>query len=187
MSRFSSFRPLVALALLSGLVCAGAPAADAPASRADGQHDFDFEFGNWTATVRRLRDPFGAKAEWVEYKGPSIVRSVWGGNANLGEIDLAGPAGKIRGLSMRLYDPTTHEWRIHWANSNDGLIGAAMVGGFRDGRGEFFNQETIGGHTVFVRFIFSDITQRTFKLEQAFSQDGGKTWAPNWLASFTRN
>jgi hypothetical protein len=158
----------------------------APAQRADGQHDFDFEFGKWKATVRRLRDPFAEKKEWIEYTGPSIVRPVWDGRANLGEIDLSGPAGKIRGLSMRLYDPATREWRIHWANANDGLIGDAMVGGFRDGRGEFYDQETIGTHTVLVRFIFSDIGARTFKLEQAFSSDGGKTWEPNWLASFER-
>ena len=27
---------------------------------------------------------------------------------------------------------------------------------------------------------------RAFRLEQAFSDDGGKTWEPNWIAKFTR-
>jgi hypothetical protein len=188
MTRFAVSRAVLMFALVaSTLAVPDSNAADAATLRPDGQHDFDFEFGSWRATVKRLRDPFAEKQEWVEYTGPSVVRPVWDGRANLGEIDLAGPAGKIRGLSMRLYDPTTHEWRIHWANSNEGLIGAAMVGGFRSGRGEFYNQEVAGGHTVFVRFIFSDITKRTFKLEQAFSSDGGRTWQPNWLASFERN
>jgi hypothetical protein len=185
MTRLSFSRIVLLFALVASVP--DSHAADSATLLPDGQHDFDFEFGSWTATVKRLRDPFAAKAEWVEYTGPSIVRPVWDGHANLGEIDLAGPAGKIRGLSMRLYDPTTHEWRIHWANSSDGLIGAAMVGGFRNGRGEFYNQETAGSHTVFVRFVFSGISQRAFKLEQAFSSDGGRTWQPNWLASFVRN
>jgi hypothetical protein len=37
-----------------------------------------------------------------------------------------------------------------------------------------------------VRFIFSDITEKSFRLEQAFSDDGGKTWEPNWVATFAK-
>ena len=36
-----------------------------------------------------------------------------------------------------------------------------------------------------MRFVFSDITPESFKFEQAFSDDGGKTWEPNWIATFT--
>jgi hypothetical protein len=61
-----------------------------------------------------------------------------------------------------------------------------MIGGFEDGRGEFYNQESLNGKAIFVRFIFSDITTNTFQLEQAFSDDGGKTWEANWIAAFTR-
>jgi hypothetical protein len=173
---------------LCGLLMVGAAIAEEPAGNAprDGQHDFDFEFGTWQAHVSRLKHPLSGSKEWVEYDGPSIVRKVWDGRANLGEIDLAGPAGHIRGLSLRLYDPAAHEWRISWANAADGLLGVAMVGGFANGRGEFYDQETFAGRAVFVRFIFSDITAKTFRLEQAFSADGGKSWEPNWIASFER-
>jgi len=166
-----------------------ASAAESGATRdsiRDGQHDFDFEFGTWQAHVSRLTKPLSRSTTWVEYDGPSIVRKLWDGRANLGEIDLTGPAGRIRGLSLRLYDPTTREWRISWANSNDGLLGTPMVGGFKDGRGEFYNQEIYDGRTIYVRFIFSDITQTSFRLEQAFSADGGKTWEANWIATFRR-
>jgi hypothetical protein len=61
-----------------------------------------------------------------------------------------------------------------------------MVGGFHNGRGEFYDQETFNDRAIFVRFIFSDITPTTFKLEQAFSDDGGKTWEPNWIATFRK-
>lgn len=61
-----------------------------------------------------------------------------------------------------------------------------MIGGFNNGRGEFYNQETLNGRAIFVRFIFSGITSNTFQLEQAFSDDGGKTWEANWIAKFTR-
>jgi hypothetical protein len=61
-----------------------------------------------------------------------------------------------------------------------------MIGGFHDGRGGFFDQETFQGRAIFVRFIFSDITPDSFRLEQSFSADGGKNWEPNWIVSFTR-
>ena len=152
----------------------------------DGQHDFDFEFGSWHARVERLAKPLSGSTTWMTYEGPSIVRKVWDGRANLGEINLTGPAGRIQGLSLRTYDPQSQQWRISWANSNDGLLGVPMVGGFADGRGEFYNQETYEGRAIFVRFIFSGITPAAFKIEQAFSADGGKTWEINWVAKFAR-
>ncbi|PYP93353.1 MAG: hypothetical protein DMD34_12260 [Gemmatimonadetes bacterium] len=39
------------------------------------------------------------------------------------------------------------------------------------GQGRFIR--TINGRAIFVRFIFSDITPTSFRLEQAFSEDGG--------------
>jgi hypothetical protein len=61
-----------------------------------------------------------------------------------------------------------------------------MIGGFHDGVGRFYNQEQFNGRAVFVRFIFSDITKNKFRLEQAFSADGGASWEPNWIATFER-
>ncbi len=61
-----------------------------------------------------------------------------------------------------------------------------MIGEFKNGRGEFFNQELLNGRAISVCFIFSDITTNSFRLEQAFSDDGGKTWEANWIATFSR-
>ena len=179
--RTFKFRALFAALALLALAT---PAQAAPAR--DGSHDFDFEFGDWTAHLARRLKPLTGSNAWVQYDGPSIVRKVWNGAANLGEIDLAGPAGRIEGLSLRLYNPETGQWSISFANRQGGTIGVPMVGGFKDGRGEFYNQEDFGGRAIFVRFIFSDITATTFKLEQAFSDDGGKTWEANWIATFKK-
>jgi hypothetical protein len=168
----------------ASLVPAGAagPTSVAP----DSGSDFDFEFGEWDVRLSRLTDPLTGATTWVEYKGSSVVRKVWNGRANLGELDVAGDAGRIQGLSLRLYDPATGQWSIHWANSRDGALGPPMVGGFRDGAGTFYNQERLDGRAIFVRFLFSEITSTSFRLEQAFSADGGGTWEANWIARFTR-
>jgi hypothetical protein len=151
-----------------------------------GQRDFDFEIGSWKAQIKRLVNPLTGSTTWAEYEGTSVVRKVWDGRANLGELQVAGPAGRIEGLSLRLFNPTTRQWHISWANSRDGALGPAMVGGFANGGGEFYNQETLNGRSIYVRFIFSDITPNSFGIDQAFSADGGKTWEVNWIARFTR-
>ena len=187
-------RGLLVLAL-AGLAIASAPGAARAQERTpiqsaplrDGQHDFDFEFGSWDVRLRRLVNPLTGSAEWVECSGLSTVRKVWDGRANLGELEVDCPGGHIQGLSFRLYQPGSRQWYIRWATSADGELGPPMIGGFdAGGRGEFYNQEMFRGRAIFVRFIFSDIERDSFRIEQAFSADGGATWETNWITAFTR-
>jgi hypothetical protein len=163
-----------------------APRCQPAAATGDGQHDFDFEFGRWTARLsRRLRALTGSD-DWVAYEGTSVVHPLWQGRANVGELDVVGPAGRIEGLTLRLYDPASRRWTIRFANSRDGELTPGLVGGFSDGRGEFHDQEVLDGRPICVRFVFSEITERTFRFEQAFSADEGGTWEANWVSTFRR-
>lgn len=155
-------------------------------ARPDGQHDFDFEFGAWKVHISRRLKPLTGSTDWVEYDGTSVVEKVWNGKANLGQLEVDGSAGHLEGLSLRLYNPETRLWYISWSNSRDGALGPPMIGGFVNGRGEFYNQETLNDKPILVRFIFSEVGKTHFKLEQAFSGDGGKAWETNWVATFTR-
>ena len=157
----------------------------APAPR-DGQHDFDFEIGTWKTHISRLLHPLTGSGTWVEYDGTSVVRKVWNGRANLLELEVGGPAGHIEALSLRLYNPESRQWSLNFSNASVGTLGVPTTGGFSNGRGEFFDQETIGGRAVLVRFVISDISTNSCHFEQAFSVDGGKTWEVNWIASDTR-
>jgi hypothetical protein len=144
----------------------------------DGAQDFDFSIGRWRTEVSRLRRPLSGSSEWVKYEGTSIVREA--GGTNLVELDVAGPAGRIVGLSVRLYNPEARQWSLNYANG--GTLSPPVIGEFRDGRGEFFGQETFNGRVTFVRFIISNITPDSWRYEQSFSDDGGKTWEVNWIA-----
>ena len=57
---------------------------------------------------------------------------------------------------------------------------------FKDGHGEFFDSERFNGRNILVRQIWSDITPNSCHFEQAFSDDGGKTWEVNWIVTDTR-
>ena len=164
-----------------------AAAAASSAEPTEPQRAFDFEFGAWTVQISRLAEPLTGSNQWNEYSGTSIVRPWWGGRANVGELRVEGPAGRIDGMSVRLYEPATRQWTIRWSNARTGELDDPMVGGFTDGVGTFYNQERFGGRAVLVRFIFSAITPVSFRLEQAYSPDGGRTWEPNWIARFQRD
>lgn len=179
-----------------GLLCAhevspsgAVPPGPYTAQRAaphEGQRDFDFHIGTWTTKLRRRLKPLTGASTWVEYEGTTVVRKVWDGKANLVELDVSGPAGRIEGLSLRLYNPQARQWSLNFSNSAGGTLSPPVVGQFRNGRGEFFGQEAFDGRMIFVRFVISDITPDSCRFEQAFSDDGGKTWEVNWIAVDTR-
>jgi len=152
----------------------------------DGQHDFDFEVGTWKTHLKRLLHPLTGSTTWVEYEGTTVVRKVWNGRANLVELKADGPEGHFEGLNVRLYNPQSHQWSLNCANSKDGTLSQPTIGEFKNGRGEFFDQETLNGRAIYVRFVISDITPDSCRFEQAFSADGGKTWEVNWIATDTR-
>jgi hypothetical protein len=160
--------------------------AQRPALR-DGSHDFDFEIGKWKTHLRRLVKPLTGSTTWVEYDGTTVVSKVWNGKANLVELDVTGPAGHIEALSLRLYNPESRQWSLNFANSAGGTIAIPTIGEFKNGRGEFYDQETLNGRAILVRFVISEITANSCHFEQAFSDDGGKTWEVNWIATDTRS
>jgi hypothetical protein len=171
--------------ILSALLALGSLAAE-PAAPPDGSKDFDFEFGNWKTEVRVLRNPLSGQSEWAEYEGTSIVRPLLDGRANLVELSVSGPAGRIEGLSLRLYDPSTGQWSLNYASLRSGQLTPPVVGGFRDGRGLFYGDDRLGERPIRVRFVISDITEDSARFEQAYSADGGRTWEVNWIATDTR-
>lgn len=151
-----------------------------------GQNDFDFEIGTWKTSLKRLKDPLSGSVTWINYDGTSIVSKVCNGLANLVELDVEGSAGRITGASLRLFNPQTKQWSLNYANMRDGSLAIPAVGSFKNGRGEFFNEDTFNGKKILVRFVISGITANSCHFEQAFSADNGKTWEINWIADDTR-
>ena len=153
--------------------------------QSDAQHEFDFDIGNSKIHLSRLQDRLAGSTTWIEFDGTIVTRKIWNGRANLNQFEADSQTGHIEGLTLRLYNPQTRQWSIYWANSKDGILGTPMIGEFKDGRGEFYDQELWKGRAVYVRFIWSNLTTKPH-FEQAFSDDGGKTWEVNWITDQTR-
>jgi hypothetical protein len=152
----------------------------------DGAHDFDFHFGVWKTHIRRLQKPLTGSRTWTEYDGTSVVSKVWGGRASILELEANGPMGHIEGVGLRLFNPQSHQWSLNWANGSDPVMTTPMVGRFVHGQGQFYDQEEIQGRFIMARNGFSAITPTSSRFEQAFSDDGGKTWEANWIMTFNR-
>lgn len=174
---------LVVLGLLSG--SALALAADAPAAP-EASHDFDFEFGKWNTHVHRLLHPLSGSQAWADYDGTTTVTPVWNGRANLVQLEADGSAGHLEFLSLRLFNPDSHHWSLNVASSRGGELGVPTVGGFQNGRGEFYDHESWNGKPIVVRFVIIPQGKDNIRFEQAFSPDDGKTWEMNWIATDTR-
>jgi len=152
----------------------------------DGRNDFDFLMGTWKLHHRTLKGRLQEATEWQEFEGEMVHRHILGGIGNIDENVIQGQDGAILAVALRLFNPKSKEWSIYWSTDRMGTLDVPVIGGFQDGVGEFYSQEVFEGRHIYTRFIWSKITQHSAQWEQAFSEDGGKTWETNWIMELER-
>jgi len=152
-----------------------------------GQHDFDPLLGSWKYRLRRRNNPLTGSTHWVELTGTGLCEPLWSGAAQLDTLSVEGPSGRIEGLTLRLYNPKSGQWRLYWASSKDGLVAVPQIGQFSAGHGEFYAQDILDDKSIFVRFDWTRLASQSPHFEQSFSGDGGKSWEVNWITDQTRS
>jgi hypothetical protein len=152
----------------------------------DARNDFDFLIGTWKVHHRSLKQRLKGSTEWLEFDGDTVCRKILNGLGNLDENIIQRKTGPVHALTLRLFNPASREWSIYWSTDLTGALDVPMIGGFKDGRGEFYSQEVFENRHIYNRFIWSKITASSCQWEQAFSIDGGKTWETNWIMEFER-
>jgi hypothetical protein len=182
--------PLATLCAIGPLFLSVPAYSESPATqsslRRDGQHDFDFDIGAWKIHITRLPHPLTGSTTWSDMDGTTVVRKVWDGRANLAELQADGPKGHLELLSLRLYNPESHQWSLNFATPAVGTLSVPMIGEFNDGRADFVDQEPYNGGMILVRFTIFATGPNSARSEQAFSDDNGKTWEVNWINTYTR-
>src|SRR5579864_1337818 len=178
---------LLLIAILSAPFHAQTASNPANLPQRDGSHDFDFLIGNWKAHVRRLPDRLNNSNIWVEYDGISNHKKLLDSNANFEEFDVTSTDKKlhIKAQTLRLYNPTSHQWSIYLVDLDNGTLSLPpVVGQFTDNRGEFFDQEDFKGRPIFFRYVWLNTPPRSGRWKKWFCPVGGKTWEENGIASF---
>lgn len=151
------------------------------------KHDFDFLFGSWNVHNRYLKGRLRHSTEWAEFDARSHVEPLLDGFGHLDRFTAVRDGSPFEGITLRLFNPATGEWSIHWADTGSArTLLPPMIGRFIGGVGEFYGDETVDGRKVLCRFLWTRPTPNSARWEQALSEDGGKTWETNWIMTFTR-
>ena len=142
---------------------------------------FDFWIGAWDVNLRMIqpdnswKDSVKAKVEIYPILDGKAILELW-------------DSKPIKGFSLRHFDPQKKKWVLYlnWPNNGRSNIGS-LEGEFRHGRGEFFSKfKGKDGKEILSRYTFCDITPASLRWDDAFSNDGGKTWTNNWIMEFSR-
>ena len=148
--------------------------------------DFDFWFGSWDVRNRWLRRRLAGSDDWEEFDATVVARPLLDGVGNEDEF-RTDHAGGFIGMSFRFFDPERRRWSIYWADSRrPGELDPPVFGTFSGDVGLFEGEDVHRGRPILVRFTWSGVTTPTPRWEQAFSDDGGRTWETNWVMDFTR-
>jgi hypothetical protein len=148
--------------------------------------DFDFLMGSWNVRNRLLQARLQGSDEWVEFASTVVARPILDGLGNEDEFRTSWGGGFVA-MSFRFFDPGSRRWSIYWADARrSGLLDPPVIGGFAGDTGVFEGEDTLAGHPILVRFVWSGVTTPTPRWEQSFSGDGGETWETNWIMDFTR-
>jgi quinol monooxygenase YgiN len=153
-------------------------------NKMSGINDFDFFIGKWRVHHRRLKERLARNDDWEQFEGTSTVQKILGGLGNMDDNVIELPSGTYRAATIRTYDPAKQAWTIWWIDSrNPGHLDPPVVGRFEKGVGTFYADDQFKGKPIRVRYLWNASAAPHW--EQAFSDDGGKTWETNWTMDFT--
>jgi len=163
-----------------------AATADPGIDKRSGAGDFDFLIGNWRVHHRRLKERLANNHDWEKFEGSCAMRKILGGLGNMDDNVIELPSGTYRAASIRTYDPVKKLWSIWWVDGrNPTHLDPPVVGSFKNGVGTFYADDTFKGKPIRVRYLWTNLSA-TPRWEQAFSEDGGKSWETNWTMDFIK-
>ncbi|MDQ0466576.1 hypothetical protein QO010_004371 [Caulobacter ginsengisoli] len=151
-----------------------------------GADAFDFFPGHWTVRHRRLDRRLAGCQDWTEFPGRTVVERILGGLGNIDDNTLDIPGRPYRAATVRKFDTASGLWSIWWYDARYPGLEPPVHGRFENGVGTFLGDDVFEGRPIKVRFIWSGITAKTARWEQAFSEDGGESWETNWIMDFER-
>ncbi len=152
-----------------------------------GVSDFDFLVGSWRVHHRRLKERLAGSHDWIEFEGTCVMQKILDGAGNMDENFLDFPGNAYNAVTLRTYDAAETTWSIWWFDGrNPSHLDPPVVGGFKNGVGTFYAEDTLRGKPIRVRFLWTNLTTQPH-WEQAFSEDGGKTWETNWTMEFVKS
>ena len=150
--------------------------------------NFDFLIGKWTVLNKRLNERLDNCTEWTEFLAEMETRPILNGLGLMDEMKSSQFGDDFIGLSIRMVNPLTNIWTIYWADtaSPENYLKEQVVGGFKNGIGEFFGKEFYKGKEYRLRFTWKKAAANTAQWEQAYYDENREAWETNWIMEFIR-
>jgi hypothetical protein len=143
--------------------------------------DFNFLQGLWKVHNRKLKTRLNNCTEWEEFASAINMRTVLNGLGNVENYYAVFDGQPFEGMAVRLFDPSTKLWTIHWIDSNMPVMDTSpVVGSFENGVGKFYSSIVINGQDILMLYQWDAVDPSRPKWSQAFSADQGNTWEWNW-------
>lgn len=152
----------------------------------NGHQDFDYFFGAWTVSHRKLARRLAGCDDWVRFEGESQTSPILGGVGNLEDNLLKEPDGAYRAAALRAFNLNDQTWNIWWLNQDRMAVEPPVTGRFEGDEGLFIGPDEVDGRPILVRFIWTKLPPDQARWEQAFSTDQGVSWETNWVMEFQR-
>ncbi len=148
--------------------------------------DFDFLVGKWKVHNRKLKTRLNGCTEWREFSSELHMRKTLMGNIENYYATFDG--NSFEGMAVRLFNPQTKLWTIHWVDSNHPRMDEHPVtGSFEYGIGKFYTKNSFEEKDILVIYQWDATNPQHPVWSQAFSEDNGKTWEWNWEMVLTRS
>ncbi|GAB3491476.1 hypothetical protein GCM10027341_04480 [Spirosoma knui] len=148
--------------------------------------DFDFLLGKWIIHNRKLKTRLANSDEWFEFSAIGEMRKILNGLGNIDSFITTAGHPPFEGMALRIFNPQTRLWSIHWADSIRASLDAPILGSFQGDMGLFQGDDTYEGQSIRIRFEWDKTDPTKPVWRQAFSADEGQTWEWNWYMYFQR-
>jgi hypothetical protein len=150
--------------------------------------DFDFIIGDWRVSHKRLNSRLRGCLDWTAFTGHTETRKILGGFGNVEDNLLLFPDGAVRAVAIRSYNEALSSWAIWWLDGRSPhTLDVPVIGRFKGETGTFYADDSLEGRAIKIRFLWLKNIGANPRWEQAFSDDGGRTWETNWTMDFERN
>jgi hypothetical protein len=104
------------------------------------------------------------------------------------EMDYQGTAMGMpySGLGLQTFDRETGKWQVTWTD-NMGARTSIYTGTMENGKTVVTGEDLYNGETYITRISTFNHTKNSFTWTMDFSMDGGKTFQPSAVATYTRH
>ena len=115
--------------------------------------DFDFLFGSHLVHHKKLKQRLSNNSDWVTFEGKHFMEALLEGRGNMEKHEMPDDSGHYtEGIALRLFDPKTRLWTIHWSDSRSCKLDAPVTGSFEGATGYFYGTDIFKGRPILIAF-----------------------------------